>query len=92
MPITHEVVRLLIEGEKEGRTTTRVAKDIALGLLRHFMARLDLELESLANTAVAIDFDGSLKELDRYRAGIRRTRERLKKWAVHEAELLEEDL
>lgn len=90
MPITDEVVKAICQGESRGEPTSRTAHTIAETLLKYLQTRLDLELESIANTTVAIDFDGSLKEMDRFRKAIARTRERIKKWSQHEALMIKE--
>jgi hypothetical protein len=92
MPITDEVLRILLEGDKHSLPTRRVALNITKTLLTHLQKRMDLELESTANTAVAIDFDGDLGAVDRYRAAIGKTRLRLEKWRIHEEALIEEGL
>lgn len=87
MPLTDDVIKIICTaGEFEPTAVT--ASKISRACLQHFTVKLDLELESLSNTAVAIDFGGNLKELDRYRKAIAKTRDRMKVWAHKQGEML----
>lgn len=92
MPIADEVLKTLMEGDSAGLPTRRVALNITKNLLSHYAKRMDLELESVANTAVAIDFDGDIRALDDFRKAVGRARTRIEKWRRHEEALMEEGL
>jgi hypothetical protein len=92
MLLSDKIIEIILDGEKKGKTTARLAKDIAKHVYDVVQVRTDLELETLVNVSLAIDFDGDLRTLDRYRKAITQTRTRILEWKRSECARMEEGI
>jgi hypothetical protein len=79
MGIAEDVVRELLEAEQRGSSTSRTAKDIVRLILRHFKARLLVEIDTVRMSPTTIDL-GSFHGLDQYRKAVGRAKDHMEQF------------